>query len=129
MPAIGVSVRVSGPFFGGAAPDVIRDALSKSIGDVVALGETSVKLQLYPGHGLRSGHYRRSIHGEMQNSMFGRIHDSNVIYGPWLEGVGSRNQTTRFKGYHMFRQAKGELERKIPGIVNRRVAQAVGRLN
>jgi hypothetical protein len=26
-------------------------------------------------------------------------------YGPWLEGVGSRNQTTRFKGYHAFRNA------------------------
>ena len=124
-----VQVRISGPFFSGSMPGVIRDALSKAMGDVVAEGERSVKLQLYPGHGLRSGHYRRSIHGEMQNSMFGRIHDSNVIYGPWLEGVGSRNQTTRFKGYHMFRQAKGELERKVPGIINHRVAQAVGRLN
>ena len=124
-----VSVRISGPFFGGSMPGHIRSALSLSIGDVVAEGERSVKLQLYPGHGLRTGHYRRSVHGEMQNSMHGRIHDSGVIYGPWLEGVGSRNQTTRFKGYHMFRQAKGELERKIPAIVNRRVAQAVGRLN
>ena len=124
-----VQVRISGPFFSGSMPGVIRDALSKAMGDVVAEGERSVKLQLYPGHGLRSGHYRRSVHGEMQNSMHGRIHDSDVIYGPWLEGVGSRNQTTRFKGYHMFRQAKGELERKVPGIINHRVAQAVGRLN
>ena len=127
MPSI--NVRISGPFFGGSMPGHIRSALSLSIGDVVAEGERSVKLQLYPGHGLRTGHYRRSVHGEMQNSMHGRIHDSGVIYGPWLEGVGSRNQTTRFKGYHMFRQAKGELERKVPGIVNRRVAQAIGRLN
>ena len=124
-----VQVRISGPFFSGSMPGVIRDALSKAMGDVVAEGERSVKLQLYPGHGLRSGHYRRSVHGEMQNSMHGRIHYSDVIYGPWREGVGSRNQTTRFKGYHMFRQAKGELERKIPGIINHRVAQAVGRLN
>jgi hypothetical protein len=27
------------------------------------------------------------------------------MYGPWLEGTGSRNETTRFKGYHGFRVA------------------------
>jgi hypothetical protein len=26
-------------------------------------------------------------------------------YGPWLEGLGSRNETTSFKGYFSFRQA------------------------
>jgi hypothetical protein len=30
-------------------------------------------------------------------------------YGPWLEGTGSRNDTTRFKGYHGFRIATQEL--------------------
>lgn len=28
-----------------------------------------------------------------------------ATYGPWLEGTGSRNLTTRFKGYHSFRLA------------------------
>jgi hypothetical protein len=28
-----------------------------------------------------------------------------ATYGPWLEGTGSRNETTRFKGYHSFRLA------------------------
>ncbi len=30
-------------------------------------------------------------------------------YGPWLEGTGSRNLTTRFKGYHSFRLAGQQL--------------------
>lgn len=34
-----------------------------------------------------------------------------ATYGPWLEGVGSRNDTTRFKGYHSFRRAGQELDR------------------
>jgi hypothetical protein len=29
-------------------------------------------------------------------------------YGPWLEGTGSRNATTRFKGYHSFMIIHGE---------------------
>lgn len=35
------------------------------------------------------------------------------VYGPWLEGVGSRNNTTRFKGYHAFRNAARALELRI----------------
>lgn len=31
--------------------------------------------------------------------------DQGVIYGPWLEGVSSRNNATRFKGYFAFRKA------------------------
>lgn len=33
------------------------------------------------------------------------VHDRGIIYGPWLEGVGSRNLTTRFKGYASLRRA------------------------
>lgn len=41
------------------------------------------------------------------------VTDSNVIYGPWLEGVGSRNYpTTRFKGYHTFRYVTQGLKSK-----------------
>lgn len=36
------------------------------------------------------------------------------VYGPWLEGVGSRNSpVTRFKGYHAFRKAASALEARI----------------
>lgn len=31
------------------------------------------------------------------------VHDGGMVYGPWLEGTGSRNRTTRFKGYRTFR--------------------------
>lgn len=38
------------------------------------------------------------------------------VYGPWLEGVGSRNSTTRFKGYHAFRKAANALDRHIEAM-------------
>lgn len=41
------------------------------------------------------------------------------VYGPWLEGVGSRNATTRFKGYHAFRRAAQALEERIEGMGDR----------
>jgi len=41
------------------------------------------------------------------------------VYGPWLEGVGSRNNTTRFKGYHAFRKAAQALDRRIDTMGDR----------
>lgn len=41
------------------------------------------------------------------------------VYGPWLEGVGSRNNTTRFKGYHAFRKAAQALEARIDSMGDR----------
>lgn len=31
------------------------------------------------------------------------VTDGGIVYGPWLEGTGSRNRSTRFKGYKSFR--------------------------
>jgi hypothetical protein len=123
-----VVVRLRGPFFSTTIPPAIVGVLNDAIGDLVTEGESKVKLQLYPGHGLITGHYRRSIHGEIASSLHGRIHDSKVIYGPWLEGVSSRNQTTRFKGFAMFRNARQQLDRIAAGVLQNRVSKALARL-
>lgn len=48
------------------------------------------------------------------------VNDGGVIaYGPWLEGVGSRNSSTRFKGYHAFRIAAIAAERRARSIGER----------
>lgn len=46
------------------------------------------------------------------------VHANQVVYGPWLEGTSSRNQTTRFKGYQLFRRAAQETQRKVPEILD-----------
>lgn len=45
--------------------------------------------------------------------------EAGPVYGPWLEGVGSRNATTRFKGYHAFRKAATALELRIESLGDR----------
>lgn len=58
------------------------------------------------------------------------IWDNYIIYGPWLEGVGSRNfPKTRFKGYSSFRLAAGALEKRAGGIANNAISRKIGRLN
>ena len=128
MPVGSVQVRLRGPVLNGQAPPIIKEALKGAIGDLVGEGERKVKLQLFPGHGLVTGNYRRSVHGEVSSSLHGRIHDSNVVYGPWLEGVSSRNQQTRFKGYAMFRNARQQLDKIAVAVLQNRVSKALQRL-
>jgi hypothetical protein len=39
-----------------------------------------------------------------------RITDGGVVYGPWLEGTGSRNASSRFKGYRHWRQTQNAMD-------------------
>lgn len=42
---------------------------------------------------------------------------SGLVYGPWLEGVGSRNSpVTRFPGYFSLRRAVGAVRRRVDSI-------------
>lgn len=127
MPQITVSMH--GPFFTAAAPAAIKDAMSDTVRELVAEGESRVQLQLYPGHGLITGHYRRSIHGEVLGPFSGTVHDSLVVYGPWLEGVSSRNERSRFKGYAMFRNAFQQLQRIAQDVADKHVRRAVKKID
>lgn len=56
--------------------------------------------------------------------------DSGIIYGHWLEGTGSRNRTTRFKGYFMWRKTYQSMQRSgAMNIAQPIVARAVRALN
>lgn len=62
-----------------------------------------------------TGYYESNV--EVRNSSTGHeVWDggwAGPVYGPWLEGVSDRNSTSRFKGYHAFRRAAEQLERRI----------------
>jgi len=64
----------------------------------------------------------------MVSNLHGVISDSGVVYGPWLEGVGSRNQATRFKGYAIFRRTRDKLQRLSRDILDKHVKKALGKL-
>lgn len=57
------------------------------------------------------------------------VHDRDIVYGPWLEGISQRNMVTSFKGYAAFRTAAQRMERRLAEpIVDRVVAEYVPRL-
>ena len=59
------------------------------------------------------------------------VHDHDIVYGPWLEGTGSRNSPNSiFPGYWSLARAKVTMERRRGGIARRilREYRSSGRL-
>lgn len=118
---IGFSSKVTlvGPLF-DRGPERFRDAVRDVTQDLVERAESMVKAQLYTGHGLISGHLRRSIAGEMKGPLSGVV-ATKVVYGAWIEGVSTRNEKTRFKGYAMFRKSAQALDKMAPRLLSVRL--------
>jgi hypothetical protein len=56
--------------------------------------------------------------------------DTGIIYGYWLEGVGSRNfPKTRFRGYRMWRETTQQIQAEAEKIAQPHIDRAVARLN
>lgn len=135
--AVRIDVDINGPFLTGQPADKLHDALSDTLHEVMLRSEREVTQMAQPApsglfhtrdyaqaHGyFQTGHYNRSINGRMVDSMHGVISDSGVVYGPWLEGVSSMNQRTRFKGYHIFRKAAEKIQAIADDILQRNITR------
>lgn len=98
-----VSMKISGPLFNGEAQQSLKDFQDEAesvVGDYVVN-----EIQNELGHVLKNptGFYKSKIQTNRQSDN-NLVTDGNVVYGPWLEGVSSRNKSTRFKGYATFRR-------------------------
>ena len=115
-----LQVRATGPVFNGQARAAITGFITEAE-DVVA-GEGVNRIKQHLGQVLRNptGFYESQITSDRQRDDR-VVHDRGVVYGPWLEGVSSRNQTTRFKGYRTFRQVTQKLQDDAHNIAERQV--------
>lgn len=109
-----VKVTAHGPLFEPAAAEVlteIRDAIAAGL-----LTEAHRRVLASLDATLRNptGAYRGRITPYGPVAGQGRVHDQRAIYGPWLEGTGTRNRTTRFKGYRNFRKTVASLQQAAP---------------
>lgn len=128
MAEIDVTVSFAGPLFDGSAQRAmtgIVDDVSRAIGEE---GKRRVLIGLDATLRRPTGAYRSriSLYGPIAGQA--RVHDRNGIYGPWLEGTGSRNRTTRFKGYRNFRTATQQLQTAAPHLAAEIVRRHIGEL-
>jgi hypothetical protein len=100
---INVAVHQKGAIFNASVTKAAAARMVVQINDAIAqegVSRIQVRLDRVLKH--PTGHYRSRIQVERRQTYRG-VTDGGVIYGGWLEGVSSRNRTTRFKGYHTFR--------------------------
>lgn len=105
----------TGPVFTGAAQAVAHLFIYKLQERIGKEGVNRIHDRLHEVLKHPTGYYESKIHTERQSNDL-VITDTPVIYGPWLEGVGSRNQSTKFKGYSTFRTVAKKLQRDTGAI-------------
>ena len=122
--------EVTGPIADGRADRALQDWAEAT---AKALGEEGVRLlRAFPMN--KSGRARGGFQENLkvlQDGPEARIPApmiQGVTWGPWLEGTSERNTSTRFKGYHLFRKTRQELQRRAPEIGQRELDKIMPRL-
>ena len=116
-----LDVEGRGPLFDGRADAALQDwarATTKAIAD-----EGVAMLRAVPMNktGRARGNFQANLHvlqrgGNGTEAQIPAPMIRGVTWGPWLEGTSQRNDSTRFRGYHLFRQTRQALQKLAPGI-------------
>lgn len=127
---IDIDFAMSGPLFDGRYEQGVRAFLDAAVTDVAEVGlnlmmassaafryEASLPTNLW----LNSLNITGGAGSEL-------IIEDPVVYNAWLEGVSSRNRTSRFKGYRIWRLATQRLQAVAPVVAERTLARYIGRL-
>lgn len=127
-------VSLTGPLFDGRAAEWTRQAAADMRHDIAdeLLDTWNAGME---GAFRVNGHVYQSFAHTVDDGDDTLVNDgygvtNDLAYGPWLEGLGSRNApVTRFPGYHALATATAYTDRAVPDIVQPRVDALVDRIN
>lgn len=113
------ATKVSGPLFDGN-PGGILDRYAADVRQTIAQRGVD-KLRAFPMDktGRARGGFQENLNitprGADTLAIFGPM-IKGVTWAPWLEGSSKRNNSTSFKGYHLFTKTRLELDRQAGQI-------------
>lgn len=111
--------RELGPIFDGRAQRAAHGYCEELEDDLAdqAVDELHKEFDLHFKH--PTGYYKSQVkvrYGSGEKV----VDDGGVVYGPWLEGVGSRNfPATRFRGYASFRRVFQRIDKRSKAYAER----------
>jgi hypothetical protein len=120
-------VSKRGPLFDRRVDQAVTQGLVDARREVATQGVVEVRQQLDQVLKHPTGFYRRHI-AERHAGLTEVVHDSGVVYGPWLAGASRRNQATRFKGYAHWRRATQALRQRAGAVAVRLIGERLRRL-
>lgn len=122
-----VDFSAHGPILTGHPGAVLDDFVDEAIWEVGGQGLANVQRILDQRIQRPTPYYETQVMVERAATDV-VVHDRGIIYGPWLEGVSSRNRTTRFKGYAAFRTATQQLRTQVSQLLDATLQRYLGRL-
>lgn len=126
---MGAEVTITGPLYDGGASKAVSAFLDDASREVAELGVNEIQSRLGQVLEHPTGRYRGQVTTDRASGEANwSITDHGVIYGPWLEGTGSRNKTTRFKGYSVFRKTRQWLEGQAVDIAESKLGRYLGEM-
>lgn len=116
-----IRVATSGPLFTGVAEAELATAVAAVQREVAEYAEFQWQMNMtedfqHPSEPPRYQSHVNILKRETDLVVNDGYPGSGLLYGPWLEGVGSRNATTRFKGYFALRRAANSVQAKTSAI-------------
>lgn len=126
-----VEVTLRGPLFDGRAERAMQEATDDALDGIADFAQEHALGLMRAAFRNPTGYYESRVTTTRVSSEVALVHDQGVVYGPWLEGVGSRNApVTRFPGYWHWKRAKGAVAVRGPQIaeaaVRRRLPEMGG---
>lgn len=126
---ITIDIDRHGPLFDGRADHEIDQMLHDARQQVAQQGLANWQQYLDRSIKHPTPYYETQVNIAEHGDEF-LINDRDIVYGPWLEGVGSRNfPRTRFKGYASLRKAFALLETQAGMLIARVVARFIEEMN
>lgn len=114
-------IDYNGPLFNGNAERIFHEAEKDIEKEIAKEALRKLRRHFHTHFRHSTGRYESSVH----ISTLGRgtqVDDRGSVYGPWLEGTGSRNApVTRFRGYHAFRDVSAEMDHESERIAEQRI--------
>ena len=125
-----ITIRRRGPVFDGRATRAVDAYIAEAVEVVAEEGVRELRFQLDRVLKNPTGYYRAHTDAEAVGRHNWRIHDHDVIYGPWPAGEGSRNApVTRFKGYTHWRKTFQWLNRNAKDLAEDVIPPYLRRMN
>lgn len=122
-----IDVKSKGPMFDGRAQREVGNFIDEAEQDIGKVGFDMVRTELDQVLQNPTGYYESHITVSSEPEV--TISDGGVVYGPWLEGTGSRNARSRFKGYATFRRVTQKLQDRAVQIAQGLLPKYIDRMN
>lgn len=122
-----IKVTYTGPLFDGRAGKELANGIEAAELAVAQEGVLEVRSVLKEDLKNPTGHYSSQIRVDRVREDR-LVTDNGILYGSWLSGTSSRNQTTRFKGYTYWRRAAQRLQSRANSIAEEVLKPFISRM-